>query len=331
MQKQERPLVQNISTKQDMPIPEVPLACADEKAAVEFMEKQRWGDHPCCPECGSVSVYQMKDSKTGERQKNFRWRCHDCKKQYSVRVGTVFEDSRIPLRHWCYGFYRASTSKKGVSALEIKRQTGLAYKSALFMLNRIRFAMDAGDVEPLDGIVEVDETFVGGKPRRKNKQAKIANRGEHQAKQMKRKQPVLGMLQRNGKIRPKVIADVSSKTLKAEITKHIHPSATIMTDDWTGYRFLGREGWKHDSVNHSRYEYARGDVTTNRIEGFFSVLKRGLNGIYHSVSKKHLHRYLSEFEFRYNHKELTDGQRMVKAIQSANNKRITYQQILDAE
>jgi len=331
MNARKKPLVQNISTKSDTPLEEVPLACADEKAAVEFMEKQRWGTNPCCPECGSVSVYQMKDSKTGERQANYRWRCHDCKKQYTVRVGTVFEDSRIPLRHWCYGFYRASTSKKGVSALEIKRQTGLAYKSALFMLNRIRFAMDSSDVEPLEGIVEVDETFVGGKPRRKNNQAKIESRGAHQAKQMKRKQPVLGMLQRNGKIRPKVIADVTSKTLKAEITKHIHPSATIMTDDWTGYSFLKREGWKHDSVNHSRYEYARGDITTNRIEGFFSVLKRGLNGIYHAVSKKHLHRYLSEFEFRYNNKELTDGQRMVKAIKSANHKRITYQQILNAE
>lgn len=331
MNERAKKLVQNTSTKDDAPIQEVPLACADEKAAVEFMEKQRWGDAPCCPECGSVSVYQMKDSKTGERQKNFRWRCHDCKKQYTVRVGTVFEDSRIPLRHWCYGFYRASTSKKGVSALEIKRQTGLAYKSALFMLNRIRFAMDESDVEPLEGIVEVDETFVGGKARRKNNQSSIKNRGEHQAQQMKRKQPVIGMLERNGKIRPRVIADVTAKTLKAEITKHIDQSATIMTDDWTGYRFLAREGWKHDSVNHSRYEFARGDVTTNRIEGFFSILKRGLNGIYHSVSKKHLHRYLSEFEFRYNHKELTDGERLVMAIKSANNKRITYQQILNAE
>lgn len=322
-------LVQNRSTKDDTVIAALPEACANEYKAVEFMEEQRWGKLPCCPRCGDLDVYKMMDAKTGERQANYRWRCRGCasvghKDQFTVRIGTVFEDSRAPLMHWCFVFWRAATSKKGVSALEVHRQTGLSYKTCLFMLHRVRFAMQEGDMEPMDGVVEVDETFVGGKPRRKNNQGRIANRGEHQAKQMKRKQPVLGMLQRNGKIRPKVIADVTSKTLKAEITKYIHPSATIMTDDWTGYRFLKREGWKHDSVNHTRYEYARGDVTTNRIEGFFSVLKRGLNGIYHSVSKKHLHRYLSEFEFRYNNKELADGQRVIAAIRSANGKRLTY-------
>lgn len=316
--------VQNQSTKDDAVITALPKACADEREAVEFMEVQRWGEHPCCPRCGDLDVYKMIDSKTGDRQADFRWRCRGCKEQFTVRIGTVFEDSRAPLRHWCFVFWRAATSKKGVSALEVHRQTGLSYKTCLFMLHRVRFAMNEGDTEPMQGVVEVDETFVGGKPRRKNRQFRIANRGQHQAKQMKRKQAVLGMLQRNGKIRPKVIADVTSKTLKANIAKHIHPSATIMTDDWTGYRFLKREGWKHDSVNHTRYEYARGDTTTNRIEGFFSILKRGLNGIYHSVSKKHLHRYLSEYEFRYNHKELADGQRVIVAIRSANGKRLTY-------
>lgn len=318
--------VQNRSTKDDSVITDLPLACADEFKAVEFMEKQRWGDHACCPRCGDLDVYKMINSKTGERQSNFRWRCRGCKEQFTVRIGTVFEDSRAPLRHWCFVFWRAAASKKGVSALEVHRQTGLSYKTCLFMLHRVRFAMNEGHNEPLDGIVEVDETFVGGKARRQNNQTRIENRGAHQARQMKRKQPVIGMLQRNGKIRPRVIADVTSKTLKAEITKHIDPSATIMTDDWTGYRFLGREGWKHDSVNHSRYEYARGDVTTNRIEGFFSILKRGLNGIYHSVSKKHLHRYLSEFEFRYNNKELTDGQRVIAALRAAQGKRLMYSQ-----
>lgn len=318
--------VQNESTKADPVIRDLPLACADEKAAVEFMEAQRWGDHPACPRCGDLAVYQMKDSKTGERQANFRWRCHGCKEQFTVRIGTVFEDSRAPLRHWCFVFWRAATSKKGVSALEIHRQTGLSYKTCLFMLHRVRTAMDSQDIEPLSGTVEVDETFVGGKPRRSNNHKKFSGteRSEHQKQAMKRKQPVLGILQRNGKIRPMVIADVTANTLKANITKHVHPSATVMTDDWAGYRFLGREGWKHDSVNHSRYEYARGDVTTNRIEGFFSILKRGLNGIYHSVSKKHLHRYLKEFEFRYNNKELTDGQRVIAAIKAAQGKRLTY-------
>lgn len=125
----------------DTPIQELPAACADESVAVEFMERHRWGEHPGCPRCGDTDVYQMK-SRDGDREKHFRWRCRGCKKQFSVRTGTVFEDSRIPLRHWCFAFWRACTSKKGVSALEIHRQTGLSYKSCLFMLHRIRFAID---------------------------------------------------------------------------------------------------------------------------------------------------------------------------------------------
>jgi transposase-like protein len=169
------------------------------------MEQQRWGDHPACPFCGSLSVYKMMDSKdTSKRQANFRWRCRElqCHAQFTVRIGTVFEDSRAPLRHWCFAFWRAATSKKGVSALEIHRQTGLSYKTCLFMLHRMRCAMDESDIEPLGGIVEVDETFVGGKPRRRNamrvgRPGKGGTRGE--------KQPVMGMLERNGRVRPRVL------------------------------------------------------------------------------------------------------------------------------
>lgn len=160
--------VQNRSTKDDAVVNAIPLACSNEKAAVEFMEAQRWGKHPACPMCGSLSVYQMLDRKTKERQKNFRWRCNDCKDQYTVRKGTVLEDSAIPYRHWCYAFWRAATSKKGVSALEIKRQTALTYKSSLFLLNRIRHAMEETSGAPPLGskgeIVEVDETYWGNKP-----------------------------------------------------------------------------------------------------------------------------------------------------------------------
>lgn len=157
--------IQNQSTKNDPVLVDVPKACSDELAAVEFLEKQRWGNSPACPVCGVFNVYKMMNSKTGERQANYRWRCNDCKSQFTVRIGTVLEESRIPFRHWCYAFWRASTSKEGVSALEIKRQTGLSYKSALFLLNRIRFAMDEPVTPPLDGKVEIDETYVGGKVR----------------------------------------------------------------------------------------------------------------------------------------------------------------------
>src|SRR5271156_6658739 len=146
-------------------VAEIPLACSDETAAVEFFEFQRWGQTPCCVKCGSVNVYKMTDAKTGERNKRFLWRCRDCKEQYTVRIGTVYEESRIPLRHWCYAFWRASTSKKGVSALEIKRHCQISYMSALFLMHRIRFAMEQNpkDGGKMTGTVEVDETYVGGK------------------------------------------------------------------------------------------------------------------------------------------------------------------------
>lgn len=310
--------VQNRSTKGDEVIQALPVACADEAAAVGFMEQQRWGGSPCCPRCGSVDVYQMKDSKTGERQANFRWLCRDCKKakqvcQYTVRTGTVFEDSKIELRHWCFAFWRASTSKKGVSALEIHRQTGLSYKSCLFMLHRIRFAMAPADGNPLTGIVEVDETYIGGKTTR--------------AKRLENKSAVLGMVERGGRIRPMVVADVTAKTLQTAVLENVDRRARIMTDELSSYRGIGRHfDGGHETVNHSADEYVRGDVTTNTIEGFFSILKRGINGIYHSVSKEHLHRYLAEYEFRYNHRELEDGARTSAAIKASQGKRLMYKE-----
>lgn len=307
--------VQNRSTKDDPVLTALPKACSDEAAAVEFMERQRWGDHPACPRCGDLDVYQMKDAKTGERQKDFRWRCRGCKEQFTVRIGTVFEDSRIPLRHWCFAFWRAATSKKGVSALEIHRQTGLSYKSCLFMLHRIRFAMDEHNTEPMKGPVEIDEVYIGGVPRRIHKSRKTVK---------KQKAIVVGMMERGGRVRPKIIADVTGKTLRKLIKENVAEGSQIYTDEGAWYRGIYKDGWKHEHVRHSTYEYVRGDVHTNSIEGFFGMLRRGLDGIYHSVSKKHLHRYLSEFEFRHNHRELGDGERTVRAIRSANHKRLTY-------
>lgn len=314
--------VQNRSTKNDPVIREIPLACALESAAVEFLEKQRgWDNNAACPCCGSMNVYQMQNSKTGERQANYRWRCRDCNKQYTVRTGTVFEDSRIELRHWCFAFWRAATSKKGVSALEIHRQTGISYKSSLFMLHRIRFAMaDSADgmLGPGGGDVEVDETYVGGKPRYKG----TSKRGRGT-----KKQPVVALVQRGGKVKTRTVADVTAKTLKGIIRENVDPSARIITDDNKSYNGIGEEfaGGHHTTV-HSRGEYVRGDIHSNTIEGFFSIVKRGLNGIYHNVSKKHLHRYLAEYEFRYNNRDLEDGERTTAAILASEGKRLVYKQ-----
>lgn len=297
----------------------IPLACADEKAAVEFMEKQRWGNEPFCAHCGSLKIYQMKDARTGERQANYRWRCHDCKEQYTVRIGTVFEDSRIPMRHWCYGFFRASTSKKGVSALEIHRHTGLSYKSALFMLKRIRFAMSTSVPDPLKGDVEVDETYVGGKPRYK---------GQSKRGRGTRKTQVVAMVERKGRVKTVVNARNLNRMLLHEIVlNNVDLSSKIITDDYNPYKGLGKHyAGGHHTVNHSNKEYVRGDIHSNTIEGFFSIVKRGLNGIYHNVSKQHLHRYMSEFEFRYNYRELEDGDRAIKAIKMAEGKRLKYKE-----
>lgn len=317
--------VQNRLTKSDTVTQEIPMACADEKAAVEFLESKRWGDSPTCPLCGCDNVYQMQNAKTGERQENYRWRCHDCNGQYTVRKGTVFEDSRISLRHWCYGFWRASTSKKGVSALEIHRHTGVSYKSCLFMLNRIRFAMSDSSPAPLKGDVEIDETYIGGKPRFKGK--------HHKREKWSSKLPVLAMIERNGNVKTRPITSVTGKTLREAIRSSVDKKSAIITDELRAYRGIGQYfNGKHHTVCHSKGEYVkRGtDIHTNTVEAFFSVVKRGLNGIYHSVSKEYLPLYLNEFEFRHNHRDLEDGERIVAAIKGSEGKRLMYKEPLKA-
>src|SRR6266571_1810037 len=202
-------------------VAELPRACSDELAAVEFLERQRWGDEAACPRCGATDVWQMK-GRDGERNTRFLWGCRGCNHQFTVRIGTVFEDSRIPLRHWCYAFWAACASKKGVSALQIKRQTGLSYKSALFLMHRIRYAMADSSSSPLNGIVEVDETYVGGKPRAKVLRAlaveggrvrNIYKRGRtHDF--LRRKTPVLALVERSGRVHAEVPTHVSAAHLR---------------------------------------------------------------------------------------------------------------------
>lgn len=225
----------NMNTKRTKPgqaknatLREIPRACIDETAAVEFMEKQRWGDTPACPRCGDLDVVQVKDSNGG-RSKRFLWRCHGCKKQFTVRIGTVMEESRIPLKIWCYAFWKACSSKKGVSALQISRECSVSYKSALFLMHRIRYAMtDPEEQDKLQGTVEVDETHVGGKPRYKGKNKR--GRGT-------KKTPVMIMVERNGKVRTRVIPNVTGKTLKTAIRENVHKSSRIMTDDNRAYKW----------------------------------------------------------------------------------------------
>jgi hypothetical protein len=301
-------------------VEQIPSACSDESEAVAFFEYQRWGDTPCCVKCGSVDVYAMKDAKTGERSKRYLWRCRDCKEQYTVRIGTVYEESRLPLRHWAYAFWRACTSKKGVSALEIKRHCQISYKSALFLMNRIRYAMapDLPTAPPLTGIVECDETYVGGKPRNKF----IDNR---RVENMKKKAIVFGAVERDGAIRRHIIADVTGKTLKDAIKRVVDPRSRIMTDEYVGYKGIGPSfDGGHDTIRHKRGQYAKGDITTNTIESSFALVKRGIIGTYHNVSQEYLHRYLWQFDFVWNTRRMNDGERTIEAIKAAEGKRLMY-------
>jgi len=310
--------VQNRSTKGDDITQEVPMACANERAAVEFLERLRWGVHPACPRCGDMNVYQMQDSRTGDREKNHRWNCRGCRKQFTVRIGTVFEDSRIPARHWCYAYWRACTSKKGVSALEIHRQTGVSYKSALFMLHRIRYSLLDSKQYPLQGVVEVDETYIGGKPR-------YVNRGKRG--RGTKKTPVVALVSRNGQVRTQPVADVTAKTLKRLVRAYVGRNARIITDENPSYNGLEKQfKGGHDTVKHKVREYVRGDIYSNTAESFFAVVKRGLNGIYHAVSKEHLGLYMNEYAFRWNNRKLEDGERIQAAIQAAEGKRLLYRE-----
>jgi len=298
----------------------IPLACSNELAAVEFFEKQRWGDTPACVKCGSVNVYKMTDAKTGERNTRFLWRCRDCKEQYTVRIGTVYEESRIELRHWAYAFWRACTSKKGVSALEIKRQCQISYKSALFLMNRIRFAMAPDPDSPkLDGIVECDETYIGP---RKPRYIRLGKRGPREDIP---KTPVFVAVERQGRIRRRILPDVTGETLKQAVREEVDRRAVLLTDEAYAYRGLGAEFQEHATVNHSTREYARGPVHTNTAESSHALVKRGIVGIYHNVSREYLHRYLWQYDFLWNNREMNDGERTIAAIKGAEGKRLMYQ------
>jgi transposase-like protein len=312
---------------------QIPQACADEAAAVAFLEAQRWGDTPNCPRCGDTDVTMMK-AKDGSRNARFLWRCHGCKQQYTVRVGTIMEDSPIPMRHWCLAFYRASASKKGVSALQIQRETGLTYKSALFLMHRIRWAMaPANEMEPKLGqngeTVEFDETYIGGKPRLPLRMSKTGHYKGKAPDFDRRKTAVVGGVERDGRVKARVVRSTKAPEMAEIVREMVDTAAILNTDESVIYKAVGQEYADHQRVKHALAQYVKylpdgTQVTTNRIEGFWAGLKRQIHGTHHSVSRKHLHRYVSEVEFKYNNRGLTDGERTVKLIQACDHRRLTY-------
>lgn len=298
-------------------------AAINETAAVEFMENQRWGNAPACPRCGVTDVYKMQ-STDGRRNKDYRWRCKGCKQMFTVRTGTIFEETRLPMRVWVYAFWKACSSKKGIAALQLSREMEITHKSALFVLRRIRHGLGhkQNDDPKLTGTVEADETYVGGKKRNVGMTPK---RGYDKA-------AVFGMVERGGDVRFRMLERVTYDRLRTVLAENADGSCRILTDEHAAYpRATASFTGGHQTVTHSIREYKvpGTDVHTNTIEGVFSLIKRGVMGTFHSVSKKHLPNYLNEFEFRWNTRKLDDGQRVARAIRQVDGKRLQYRESVD--
>jgi transposase-like protein len=258
------------------------------------------------------------------------WKCRSCRKQFTVTVGTIFEGSHIGLHKWLLAFYLLCSSKKGMSAHQLHRMLGITYKSAWFMAHRIRYAMEQPAFTTLlSGTVEADETYVGGKPRKPNmKQFPPLDPSKPDPRRTGRgtdKTPVVALVERGGEVRSFRMANVTADSLGGAIRRHVAKEAHLRTDSYSSYKKVGKEYASHEVVDHS-YEYVRGDAHTNTAENFFSLLKRGINGIYHHVSEAHLPRYLAEFDYRYNNRSLTDSERTRKALSMVEGKRLRYAQ-----
>ncbi len=298
----------------------------DETAAREFIESKVWPNGPVCPHCACGEVYTL-TPKAGSKHpvRPGVFKCKECRKQFTVRIGTIFEDSKLPFSKWLMTIHLMTSSKKGVSSLQISRELGITVKSAWFMTHRIRAAMTLPDGEPpLKGTVEADETYVGGKPR--------PGTGYHKRGRGTSKAPVAVLVERDGNVRVKHVENVTRETLCDNIAVNVDAAAKIVTDDYAAYIGLADSfAGGHSTVKHSAKIYVNIDGEhVNTAESFNALLKRGHYGIFHQLSKKHLHRYCSEFEFRWNHRKESDGERMVAAIKGVVGKRLMYLQPVEA-
>jgi len=293
----------------------------DEAAAFSKLESVIWPNGPVCPHCGEAEkVYAIK-ANVDHRVRHGLKKCGSCRKQFTVKVGTVFEHGRIPLNKMLQAVYLMCSSKKGVSSKQLERTLEVTYKTAWFLSHRIREAMRAGELNvPFGsdgGAVEVDETFIGREPGVEKKAGGYSH-----------KRKVLALVDRDTKrVRTMVVDDLKPATLAPILSENIAKEARLMTDEAQHYKRLGKGFASHESVRHAADEYVRGDVTTNTAEGYFSVFKKGMRGVYQHCAKKHLHRYLAEFDFRYNEREASgvdDRERTDRALTGLVGKRLTY-------
>lgn len=280
-----------------------------EDQAREHIEKLLWPNGAACRHCGSVDVYKMQ----GKTCRPGLYRCRDCEKQFTVTVGTIFEDSHLPLAKWVKAIHLMVSSKKGISALQLQRNLGIgSYKAAWHMAHRIRLAMKCEPASDLlKGRVEVDETYIGGKSHQPGRAAP-------------NKKIVVALIERDGRVVTPIVPNVGGKTLQQAIRDHVDPSAIINTDGFGSYKGLDFYFRGHETVDHGKGEYARGKTHVNTCESFFALLKRGVHGTFHHISTEHAHRYCDEFAFRWNGRKLTDSERRTQAIQQVEGKRLMY-------
>jgi transposase-like protein len=287
---------------------------SDLDVATEFVANLRWPNGPVCPRCGGVEHSYLTTRRI--------WKCKACKRQFSVKLGTVFEDSPLGLDKWLPAVWLAANTKNGISSHELARSLGVTQKSAWFMLHRIRLAMQTGSFEKLDGEVEVDESFVGGLARNMHEDRrarKINGTGGRD------KTVVLGIRQRDGETRAQVIPNTTKHTLHGAVREHVEPGANVYTDAYRSYRGLSAE-YDHEVVDHAE-RYVDGRVHTNGLENFWSLLKRGLHGTYVSVEPFHLFRYIDERVFAYNLREMSDYGRFASVLKTASGRRLTYAEV----
>lgn len=289
---------------------------ADPDVANEFVAALRWPDGPECPTCGSKEVGYVKTRRV--------WQCRNkaCKRQFSVKVGSIFEDSPIPLDKWIASVWLIANSKNGISSHELGRAVGFTQKSAWFVLHRVRLAMQEGTFDKFSGEVEVDETFIGGLARNMHqdtRKRKISGTGG------KDKTAVVGLLERDGKVRASVVPDRKTRTLQNHVQRHVERGSSLYTDSFSSYSGLEKD-FGHEVVDHAE-AYVRGQVHTNGIENFWSLLKRGLRGTYVSVQPFHLFRYLDERAFAYNQREATDFERFGLVLKRVAGRRLTYAEL----
>jgi transposase-like protein len=292
----------------------------DEQTCIDHLRSIRWASGAFCPYCGSAKVYHFKKTpnvhKCGEAK---------CRQRFSIKVGTIFEDSKLPLRKWFIAIWMLTSHKKGISSAQLARDLSITQKSAWFMVHRLRHAARTKSFNrPLKGEIEADETFMGGKD--KNRHASKKKRGTGGVGSGKT--PVFAMLERGGELRAKKVKSVRTYDLQSEIVRNVERGSTVMTDQWPAYNGLDYVwGYHHERVWHSAGEYVRGRFHTNGIEGAFSHFKRQVYGIHHWISVKHMDRYLDEFTWRYNLREMDDGKRM-NAFLGRVAGRLTYKALI---